>query len=56
LLFEVMGLGVRLVVDGEEIGLNEFVTKILSGTVAGAVTSLRDVKKDWKKIEIEVTK
>lgn len=46
----------KLLVDGEEIDLNEFVEKILSGTIAGAVTSLRDIKKDWKKIEIEVTK
>jgi hypothetical protein len=36
--------------------LNEFVERILSGTVVGAVTSLRDIKKDWKKIELEVTK
>jgi hypothetical protein len=46
----------KLLVDGEEIDLNEFVEKILSGTIAGAVTSLRDITKDWKKIEIEVTK
>jgi hypothetical protein len=43
-------------VDGEVIDLNEFVEKILGGTIAGAVTSLRDIKKDWKKIEIQVTK
>jgi hypothetical protein len=49
-------LDVKLLVDGEKIDLNEFVVKILSGTVAGAVTSLRDIKKDWKKIEITVTK
>jgi hypothetical protein len=36
--------------------LNEFVDKILSGTVVGAVTSLRGIDKDWKKIEITVTK
>jgi hypothetical protein len=36
--------------------LNEFVDKILSGTVVGAVTSLRGINKDWKKIEITVTK
>lgn len=47
---------VRLVVDGEEIELNEFVEKILSGTLAGAVSSLRGVKRDWKKIEIRLTK
>ncbi|MGA2308696.1 MAG: hypothetical protein ABSG57_03990 [Candidatus Bathyarchaeia archaeon] len=46
----------KLLVDGEEIDLNEFVEKILEGTIVGAVTSLRDVKKDWKKIEIAVTK
>jgi hypothetical protein len=43
-------------VDGEEIALNEFVMKILSGTIVGAVTSLRGIKKDWKKIEIQITK
>jgi hypothetical protein len=47
---------VKLLVDDEEIDLNEFVTKILSGTIAGAVTSLRGIKKDWKKIEVKVTK
>jgi hypothetical protein len=49
-------LKVRLLVDGEEVDLNEFVDKILGGTVVGAVTSLRGVKKDWKKIEIAVTR
>ena len=49
-------MDVKLVVDGEQIDLNEFVTKVLSGTVVGAVTSLRGIKKDWKKIEIELTR
>jgi hypothetical protein len=49
-------LKARLSVDGEEIDLNEFVEKILSGMIVGAVTSLRDIKKDWKKIEIAVAK
>jgi len=49
-------LDVKLFVDGEEIDLNEFVVKILSGTVVGAVTSLRGIKKDWKEIELKVTK
>jgi len=48
-------LDVKLLVDGEQIHLNEFATKIFSGIIAGAVTSLRGIKKDWKKIEIEVT-
>jgi len=43
-------------VDGEEIALNEFVNRILGGTVVGAVTSLRGISKTWKKIEIRVTK
>ena len=51
-----MLLAVKLLVDGNEIDLNEFVVKILAGTIVGAVTSLRGIKKDWKKIEIEVTK
>jgi len=49
-------LNAKLLVDGEEIDLNEFVVKILSGTIAGAVTSLRGIKKDWKTIEIKVTR
>jgi hypothetical protein len=48
-------LGIKLVIDGEQIDMNEFVTKILSGTVIGAVTSLRGIKKDWKSIEIKIT-
>jgi len=47
-------LDIKLLVDGEEIDLNEFVVKILSGTIVGAVTSLRGIKKDWKEIEIKV--
>jgi hypothetical protein len=51
-----MSLAVQLLVDDREIELNEFVVKILSGTIVGAVTSLRDIKKDWKRINITVTK
>jgi len=49
-------LNIKLLVDGESVELNEFVEKILSGTVVGAVTSLRGINKDWKKIEIKVAK
>jgi hypothetical protein len=52
----VIGLIVKLVVDGKKIDLNEFAEKILSGSIAGAVTSLRGISKDWKKIEIEVAR
>jgi hypothetical protein len=49
-------LELKLAIDGKEIPLNEFVNKILAGTMVGAVTSLRGVREDWKKIEIEITK
>jgi hypothetical protein len=51
---EVIRVDVKLLVDNEEIDLNEFATKILAGTIAGAVTSLRGIKKDWKEISIIV--
>jgi len=51
-----MLLDVKLFVDGEEIRLNEFVVKMLSGTLVGAVTSLRGIKKDWKEIEVKVAR
>ena len=49
-------MGMKLLVDGKEIPFNEFLEKILSGTIVGAVTSLRGIKEDWKKIEIEVSR
>ena len=49
-------MNTKLLVDGGAIDLNEFVERILGGTITGAVTSLRDIKKDWKKIEILITK
>jgi hypothetical protein len=48
-------MDMKLRVDGKEIPLNEFVAKILGGTVVGAVTSLRGIKEDWKKIDIEIS-
>ncbi|MCW3996808.1 MAG: hypothetical protein NWE98_11760 [Candidatus Bathyarchaeota archaeon] len=49
-------MDLKLKVDGKEIPLNEFVEKILNGTITGAITSLRGIKEDWSKIEIEITK
>jgi hypothetical protein len=46
----------KLRVDGKEIPLNEFVEKIISGSVVGAVTSLKGIKEDWQKIEMEISK
>jgi hypothetical protein len=48
-------MGMKLRVDGKEIPLNEFVEKIVSGSIVGAVTSLRGIKEDWEKIEIEIS-
>lgn len=46
----------KLVVDGEEIPLNDFVERVLSGMVVGGVNALKGIKEDWKKIEIEFSK
>ncbi|NLE03571.1 MAG: hypothetical protein GX638_02050 [Crenarchaeota archaeon] len=46
----------KLKVDDKEIAVNEFVEKILTGTIIGAVTSLHDVNSDCKKIQIQITK
>jgi len=47
-------LDVKLHVDGKPVELNEFVVKILAGTIVGAVASLRGIKKNWREIRIEV--
>jgi hypothetical protein len=49
-------LKMKLMVDGVEIPLNEFVERILTGMMVGGVNALKGIKEDWKKIEIEVTK
>jgi hypothetical protein len=49
-------LEVKVLVDGEEIPLNEFVKTILAGTFVGAITSLRGIKREWKEIKIEIAK
>ena len=49
-------MSTKLKIDGKDIPLNEFVEKMMQGIIVGGVTSLRGIKEDWKKIEIEVTK
>ncbi len=49
-------MNMKLVVDGKGIPLNEFVEKILNGTIVGAVTSLKGIERDWKKIEITISR
>ncbi len=48
-------MSIKLKVDGKEIVINEFVEKILTGTIVGAVSSLHGIKEDWKKIEIDIS-
>ncbi len=47
---------VRLVVDGEDIELNEFVTKMISNIIAAMVSTLKGVSEDWKVVQIEVVR
>ena len=47
-------MDVRLFVDNKEISLSEFVKKIFSGMIVGAVMSLRGIKENWKEIRVEV--
>lgn len=49
-------MGLKLKIDGKEIPLNEFAERIMNGTITGAVSSLKGVKEDWKKIEIAIEK
>lgn len=49
-------MGLKLKVDDKEIPLNEFVERIINGAIIGAVSSLKGIKEDWKKIEIEIEK
>jgi hypothetical protein len=49
-------MGLKLKVNDAEIPLNEFVERILNGTIVGAVTALKGISDSWEKIEIEITK
>jgi len=48
-------MDMKLKVDGKNIPLNEFVESILNGTIVGAVTSLKGIRENWKKIEISIS-
>jgi hypothetical protein len=47
---------IDLTIDEKEVELNEFVAKILSGTIIGAISSLRDVEDDWTEMTLKITK
>jgi len=43
-----------LEVDGENIPMNDFVKKVLSGMITGSVNSLHGVEEDWKTLNITI--
>jgi hypothetical protein len=51
-----MSLNCKLKVDGKELPLNNFVQQFLGKTAVGAVSSLKGIDLDWKKIELEIKK
>ena len=46
----------KLLVDGNEIPLNDFAEKMLTGTVTGGVSSLKGINEEWKIIEIKISR
>jgi hypothetical protein len=49
-----MSLNCKLKVDGKEVPINDFVERILAQTLVGAVSSLKGINGDWKKIDLEI--
>ncbi len=51
-----MSVEVRLVVDGEDVELNEFVTKMIGGVVEAMVSTLKGVDENWKVAKLEIVR
>jgi hypothetical protein len=49
-----MIMEVKLTVDGNDIEINDFVQKILAGTVVGAVGTLKGVEEDCDEIVLKI--
>jgi hypothetical protein len=49
-------LNLDLKIDENKVEVNEFVAKILSGTIIGAISSLRDVEDDWTEMTLKISK
>ena len=45
---------VSLFVDGKEIKINEFVEDFFGKTLQGAVSTLKEVNRDWKELDIKL--
>jgi hypothetical protein len=49
-------VNIDLTIDEKKVELNEFVAKILSGTIIGAISSLSDIEDDWMKMTLKISK
>ncbi|MFH1101585.1 MAG: hypothetical protein V1726_06090 [Methanobacteriota archaeon] len=47
---------VQIIVDEKSIEVNAFVNDFIAGTLTGALSPLKGVKSDWKKLSITVTR
>ena len=45
---------VSLLVDGKEIKINEFVEDFFGRTLQGAVSTLKEVNRNWKELDIKL--
>ncbi len=43
-----------LEVDGENIPVNDFVKKIMSGMISGSIGALHSIEEDWKTLNIKL--
>ena len=48
-------MAITLLVDGEKVPLNDFTSKMLTGIILGAVASLKNVKHEWRELQIEIS-
>lgn len=47
-------LVVEIRIDGEEIEVNRFVQDMIGNAIAGAISSLKGVRRDWDELKITV--
>ena len=45
---------ISLLVDGKEIKINEFVEDFFGNTLQGAVSTLKEVNRNWKELDIKL--
>ena len=47
-------LVVEIRIDGEEIEVNRFVQEMIGNAIAGALSALKGVRRDWDELKITV--